>query len=243
MVKNILFEVCCGGIEDVVAAVNCKADRIELNSALELGGLTPSVSLLREVKQLTDIPVCCMVRPRGSGFCYSDKEYALIKKEAEMLLNNGADGIVFGFLKEDGFIDARRTKEFVSLIKPKEAVFHKAFDHVKDKDEAIKTLIDCGVDRILTSGTLTMSDDGLEIMKHLNETYGHKISILPGGGVNKDNIVTILKTTGCHQIHMTGKMLKADFSTYHGNENDDYRYYAVSEDNLMELMKITDSAF
>lgn len=239
MINNVLVEVCCGGINDCLTAIKCNADRIELNSALEMGGLTPSVSVLREVKKHTDIPICCMVRPRGYGFCYSEEEYQLMKQDAKLLLENGADGIVFGFLHEDGSLDEERTREFVTVIKPKQAVFHKAFDHIENKDEAILKLIDCGVDRILTSGGAVYPDieEGLQVMHKYNSLYGDKITILPGGGVRSHNAVEILEKTGCHQIHMTAKELKLDRSTYEdGKDPKDYSYVAVSETNLKEIM-------
>lgn len=239
MINNVLVEVCCGGIDDCLTAIKCHADRIELNSALEMGGLTPSVSVLRKVKTLTDIPICCMVRPRGFGFCYSDEEYEIMKEDARLLIENGADGIVFGFLHEDGTLDEDRTREFVSIIKPKQAVFHKAFDRIADKDDAIVRLIDCGVDRILTSGGAVYPDidKGLQVMNRFNTLYHDQITILPGGGVRAHNAAEILKKTGCRQIHMTAKELKLDSSTYtYGKDPVDYSYVAVSEKNLLEIM-------
>ena len=241
MINGVLVEVCCGGINDCLTALKCGCDRIELNSALEMGGLTPSLSVLRKVRSLTDIPVCCMVRPRGYGFCYSDEEYEIMKQDARLLLDNGADGIVFGFLNEDGTVNVERTREFVSLIKPAQAVFHKAFDSCVDMDKAITELISCGVDRILTSGGASYPDidKGFERLRRYNETYGDVITILPGGGVRKHNVVQILKETGCRQIHMTAKEMKPDISTMHTERNadiKDYSYVAVSENNLKEIM-------
>ena len=241
MINGILVEVCCGGINDCLTALKCGCDRIELNSALEMGGLTPSLSVLRKVKTITDVPICCMVRPRGYGFCYTDEEYEIMKQDARLLIDNGADGIVFGFLHEDGTIDVERTREFVSLIKPRQAVFHKAFDSCVDMDEAIKQLIDCGVVRILTSGGASYPDinKGFDRLRRYNELYGNRITILPGGGVRRHNVVDILKETGCRQIHMTAKELLLDPSTMHADENPDeknYSYVAVSEKNLTEIM-------
>ena len=97
--SKITLEICCGSLEDAKAAQAGGADRIELNSALYLGGLTPSLASLIMVKEQCTIPVAAMVRPRGGGFCYSDDEFAVMLKDAEILMKNGADGIVFGFLK------------------------------------------------------------------------------------------------------------------------------------------------
>ena len=100
--KNILLEVCCGSADDVIEAYQAGADRVELNSDLFHGGLTPTVGTLRVVKRETDIPVMTMVRPREGGFCYTEAEYRVCLEDAELLIENGADGLVFGFLTAEG---------------------------------------------------------------------------------------------------------------------------------------------
>ena len=101
----ILLEICCGSAEDAIEAAAGGADRVELCSALFLGGLTPSLGSLLEAKQRTNIPVIAMNRPRPAGFCYSATEFAVMERDAELLLEHGADGIVFGMLNGDGTID------------------------------------------------------------------------------------------------------------------------------------------
>ncbi len=89
------------------------ADRIELNSALFLGGLTPSIGALEAVKAQVKIPVMCMVRPReGRGFCYTAFDYDTVCRDALALVRAGADGVVFGFLNDDGTVDAARCADF-----------------------------------------------------------------------------------------------------------------------------------
>ena len=136
--STTLLEICCGCLEDVLVADEAGADRIELNSALYLGGLTPSMATLQAVKEGCSLPVVAMVRHRGGGFCYGETEYKLMLKEAELLLQNGADGLAFGFLQEDRNLDVERTKAFVELIhsQGKEAVFHRAIDCVPDMEQA-----------------------------------------------------------------------------------------------------------
>ena len=112
-----MIEICCGSYEDALNAYYGGAKRIELNSALYLGGLTPSVASLKLIKETTDLKVICMVRPRGGGFCYSDSEFKQLLGEAKDLLENGADGLAFGFLRENREIDLEKTKILISLIK------------------------------------------------------------------------------------------------------------------------------
>ena len=129
-----IVEICWGSYYDAKNAYLGKAKRIELNSALYLGGLTPSTATLRQVKKDFDLEIVCMVRPRGAGFCYNDEDFLIMKEEAKDLLENGADGIAFGILDQDGNIDLKRNQEMIEIIKSyhKTSVFHRAFDCVKE---------------------------------------------------------------------------------------------------------------
>lgn len=242
MINNILVEVCCGSVDDCIVAQNCHADRIELNHALEMGGMTPSIATLKQAKKKVNIPLCCMVRPRGFGFCYSEQYYEVMLQEAKDLLAAGADGIVFGFLNEDSTINVERTKEMVSLIKPKEAIFHKAFDSTPDLEKSIQILIECGIDRILTSGGASYPDieEGCLLLGKLQKKYGDKIQILPGGGVRDHNVNQILALTQANQIHMTAKHTVLDPSTqYYGTTDHSvasHSYIATEETQLKAIM-------
>ncbi|MEG1757338.1 MAG: copper homeostasis protein CutC, partial [Oscillospiraceae bacterium] len=153
MKNRILIEVCCGSVEDAVNAAQAGANRVELNSALILGGLTPSIGELSAVKERIGIPVICMVRPRGGGFCYTELEFETMKRDAAALIKEGADGIAFGFLNQDGGLDIDRTARFIETVCPGEAVFHRAFDSMTGSQaDAIDKLAAAGVKRILTSG-------------------------------------------------------------------------------------------
>ena len=218
MTKSILVEICCGTLDDCLVAINNQVDRIELNCALELGGLTPSVATLRALKKLTTIPVCCMVRPRSAGFCYSDSLYQVMLQDAAILLDNQADGIVFGFLNPDNTVAKKRTKEMAELIHgyKAEAIFHKAFDSCPDLLTAAEALVDSAVDRVLTGGGQSPNNilNGALLLAELNKLYGQKLTFLPGGGVNATNIRHILDISGCKEIHMTAKQNYLDQQTY-----------------------------
>ena len=222
--NKILVEICCRSVSDCIIASKYPIDRIELNSCLELGGITPTIATLTESKKVTNVPICCMVRPRGAGFCYSDIEFNLMLVETKMLLDNGADGIVFGFLTKDNHVDVARTKQLTNLIHEHnaEAIYHKAFDSCNDLDKAILDLIECGIDRILTSGGAPYPDIllGCDKLKQYNALYANKIELLPGGGVRSNNIVDVIKNSNCTQIHMTSKK----------------QYYAIDEPQLIEIL-------
>ena len=101
----MMIEICCASYEDGMNTYYGGAKRIELNSALYLGGLSPSVSTLKLLKAKTDLKIICMVRPRGAGFCYDDNEFIQMKEEAKYFLENSADGLAFGFLNDNKTIN------------------------------------------------------------------------------------------------------------------------------------------
>ena len=101
MINNITIEIALGCIQDVAKLEKYDVDRIELNSCIELGGITPSLSTLIEAKKVSTKKIVCMCRVRGGNFCYTNDEYDVMLKDAKLMLENGADGIVFGYLNEE----------------------------------------------------------------------------------------------------------------------------------------------
>lgn len=200
---GITAEICCGGYEDAKTAAAYGAQRVELNSGLYLGGLTPGIGTLKLTKETTNLNVVSMVRPRGGGFCYSEEEFRAMIRDAEELLLAGTDGIAFGFLNEDESINIERTREMTSLIHAygKTAVFHRAFDCAGAKDESMEELIGLGVDRVLTSGGRKTAMDGRLQIRHLVATYGRNIEILAGSGINDLNVAGLIRETGVQQVH------------------------------------------
>ena len=209
MTNNIVIEVCIGNISDALTAARYPIDRIELNSALELGGLSPSLETIRTLKERIDIPLCCMCRPRGGDFCYDELEFETMLKDARNMLEAGADGIVFGFLTKNREIDIDRTKTMADLIHSyrREAVFHKAFDELEDLEKGTQILIGCRIDRILTSGKCVYPEilEGCRRIAELNKKYHDQIQFLPGGGVRIKNVQDVLRISQSGQVHMTSK--------------------------------------
>ena len=202
--KRVLIEVCCGSAEDVIEAYRAGADRVELNSDLFHGGLTPTLGSLRVAKRETGLPIMAMVRPREGGFCYTETEFAVCLEDARLLLENGADGLVFGFLREDGRIDRERTQQLadMALAAGKEAVFHRAIDVVPDWKEALDQLAGLHITRILTSGQEPDVVYGTDTVRQMIEYAAGRVQILPGAGVTARNMARILAETGAGQLHV-----------------------------------------
>ena len=176
---HILLEICCGSADDVIEAARGGADRVELNSNLFQGGLTPTLGTLRVVKKHVSIP-----------------------EDARILLEGGADGIVFGFLHEDGTVDADRTREMVVIAGGKPTVFHRALDVTPDWKRALDTLIGLGVTRVLTSGQESDVFFALDTIAEMIRYADGAIEILPGAGITKRNVKKVVEATGCSQIHL-----------------------------------------
>ena len=212
---NTQIEICCGSYYDARQAEAGGAKRIELNSALHMGGLTPSVATLRLIKEHTKLSVMTMIRPRGAGFHYLSQDYDVMVEETRDMIKNGADGIVFGCLDAYGNIDTEQSGHITALAKVnhKQVVFHRAFDYVKDPFKAIETLINMGVDRVLTSGTYPTAFEGKEIIRQLQERYGDRIEILAGCGIDAMNAKELIAYTGVKQIHSSCKDWLRDETT------------------------------
>jgi copper homeostasis protein len=210
---HVLLEICCGSIDDAIEAEKGGADRVELCSALFLGGLTPSLGTIQEAKRRLKIPVMVMVRPRGGGFCYTEAEMTTMERDAEAAIENGADGVVFGILQSDGRIDLARCMRIRQLIGNRQAVFHRAFDVTPDPFEALEQLVDLGIMRILTSGQKDSVPEGAGLIKELVERAGERIQILPGGGIQAWNLEEMIERTGCRQVHLTATKTASDSST------------------------------
>lgn len=213
-----------------------EAKRIELNNALHLGGLTPSLATLKLTKKNTNLKVITMVRPRGAGFCYNEIEFEVMKEDAKSLLENGADGIAFGCLNKDGSICIKQTKEMIEIIKSYqgEVVFHRAFDCVEDPYTSIELLIELGVDRILTSGLKPKAIDGKDLIKNLQEKYGSQIEILAGSGMNASNAKEMMKYTGIYQVHSSCKDWVNDATTHRHEVS--YAYAPVPHENDYDVV-------
>ena len=211
---KVLLEICCGSIDDAIQAQAGGAERIELCSALFLGGLTPSHCTLKYAREQLTIPIIAMIRPRGGGFCYTDAEFATMERDADSAIEQGADGIVFGILKANGSIDVERTRRICDIAGNKQTVFHRAFDVTPDPFAALDQLVDLGITRILTSGQEDTVPEGIDVIRRLIEYAGDRIEVMPGGGIKAYALEDVIAKTGCKQIHLTAFKTAIDPSTH-----------------------------
>ena len=213
--KNNL-EVCANLLESGINAQRGGADGIELCDNLYEGGTTPSIGMVKVLREKLAIKLNVMIRPRGGDFLYSEEEFEVMKANILTVKEAGADGVVFGLLLPDGQIDIERTKELVELAHPMLVTFHRAFDVTPDPFKALDDIITTGADRLLTAGQQNdvPDGDGVELIKKLVKDADGRINIVPGSGIDADNIAEIVEKTGVTEFHVTGRSMKESGMKY-----------------------------
>lgn len=200
---NIIKEACVGNYKEAKKAYELGAHRIELCDNLEEGGTTPSYGTILLAKEKLDLDIFVIVRPRGGNYFYTEDEILIMEKDIELCKKAKVDGVVFGVLTEDNKINEDINKRLIEKAEGLDITFHMAFDQVEDSKAAIDTLIELGVDRVLTKGGKVSALKNMEVLKELIEYAGEDIIILPGGGVTKDNYKELVKETEAKEVHGT----------------------------------------
>lgn len=201
--SSIKIEVCANSLESALNAQKGGADRVELCSNLYEGGTTPSAGEISLARELLQIDLNVLIRPRGGDFLYSKNEIEIIKRDIVNCKNIGVDGVVIGFLKPDGSIDIELTQEITDLARPMTVTFHRAFDMCKNPEEALEELIEIGVDRALTSGAENKAIQGAELLNKLVKQASNRIIIMPGSGIRASNISELIQKTGAVEFHVS----------------------------------------
>lgn len=202
MSNSLIFEACVETLEDALAAERRGANRIELCSALDQDGLTPSEELTKQCVQNLSIPVMAMVRLRGGNFVYTEEEIIAMEAEIEFFKQSGVAGVVFGLLTESGDIDVENTSRLARLAMPLDVTFHKAIDYSNDILRSFQQLnsID-GITRVLTSGGMDTAWNGRNVLKQMQDLQGRRIKIIAAGKVLPDNREQIASFSGVSELH------------------------------------------
>jgi len=202
--------VCVTTADEAVAAVAAGADRLELCSALEVGGVTPSLATFLDVRTEVSVPVAVLVRPRPGGFVYTRREFATLCRDADWFLAGGAEAVVCGALDDAGRLHREHCRDLVRLAGGR-AVLHRAFDALADPLGGLAEAIDLGFGRLLTSGGARTASDGATTIRTLVRSADGRIEVLPGGGISPENVAELIRVTGCNQVH--GSFRSADPAT------------------------------
>ena len=246
--EEVIIEVCATSVMSAIAAEEGGAKRIELCDNIIEGGTTPSAGLIRMAKQKLDLDVCVLIRPRGGDFLYNDSEFDLIIQDIILAKELGADGVVVGILDSNGLVDMVRMKELINVARPMQVVFHRAFDMCLDPVICLEQIIDLGVDRLLTSGQKNRAIEGIDLIKELIVLANNRIEIMPGSGINTNNIKELLGT-GAASFHLTGRSMVDGMMNYRQNtvilndinSNADYQWKQTNKSIIKEIVRISNS--
>lgn len=205
----IELEVCVASVEGAVSAEKGGATRIELCSALEVGGLTPSYGLIAAVKAAIKIPVHVLIRPRAGGFVYSENERDVISRDIGVAAVLKCEGVVLGALTPDGRVNAEVVRAWTIMAHENDmkVTFHRAFDDLADQSSGLQDIISCQCDRLLTSGgkSSAAESEAIERLHQLVQNPDNSIIIMPGAGITPDNVRSIVVQTHARAIHASCK--------------------------------------
>ena len=217
-----VLEVCVDSTASALAAKRGGADRLELCADLIVGGTTPSLTLVQQVKAETGLPVRALLRPRFGDFCYDSYELAQMEQLAAELVEAGADGIVTGVLTPEGALDAGAMQPIYAAARkaaekagrPVACTLHRSFDVCADPFAALETARSMGLCTILTSGQAASAPQGAALLRQLTERAGKDVEILAGAGVSAQNIPVLAAQTGVRAFHLSGKQVLQSRMTF-----------------------------
>lgn len=204
--RNYILECCVDSVESAINAAKGGASRLELCSNLIIGGTTPDVALVKEIRKHTDIRIHALIRPRFGDFCYTEHEMEIMKSQICALKEAGVEGVVIGVLDEEGNLDVSKMKELLQEASGLSVTLHRAFDMCRDPFQALDEAIQLEINTILTSGQKQSAWEGRELLAELIEKAGGRIDIMAGAGISAEIIEKLIQVTKGTSYHMSGKV-------------------------------------
>jgi copper homeostasis protein len=236
---SISLEVCSFNIQSAVIAEKVGAVRVELCDNPLDGGTTPSYGTIRQTRNSIGIALYPIIRPRGGNFFYDEEEFAIIKQDILLCKQLNCDGISTGVHLRDGRIDTERMKRIVEWAYPMGVTCHRVFDRAPDAFEALEQIIDCGCERILTSGQHATAREGAAILAQLVQQANGRIAIMPGAGVRSSNIAQLINDTGATEFHTSARITVPDEVTFQNPAiTDAGPWYIANEEELNKIMVV-----
>ena len=247
--QRYTLECCVDSVESALAAEKGGATRLELCSALVVGGLSPSVALFRAVKEQCNLPINVLLRPRYGDFCYTDAEIEVLRREVELFCAEGANGVVIGCLAPDGTLHEKHMQSLISVACCKEITLHRAFDMCADPMAALRQAQALGITTILTSGAQNNCRDGKALLTALTNAAQGTPEILVGAGVSANVIAEFLRDTPLKCFHMSGKEVLQSamkFRNPHVSMGaaslNEYEIWRTSAENIEKAAKVLQAA-
>ena len=206
---NIIKEACVESIKEAKGAELQKADRVELCSRLDLDGLTPSRSIVKEAINSLTIPVKVMIRPKSGNFIYSKQDILKMESEIDFCKKIGVSEVVFGMLNENSEVDIELTSAIAKKAAPMDITFHKAIDNTADIKTELDKLSDIKeITSILTSGGKDFALEGQDMIKDMISQYSPRFNIISAGRITDINIDHLHSRIGGIEYH--GKYIVGD---------------------------------
>ncbi|MET3812556.1 copper homeostasis protein CutC [Arthrobacter sp. UYEF3] len=212
MNQRLKLEIAVVGAAGAGIAADEGADRIELCSSLEIGGITPTQGLMEAAVEAVDqrLEIHALIRCRPGNFHYSRQELDTMAREAKHLMAQGASGIVFGVLTDQGNVDTEATRRIAEAAKDihplAQLTFHRAIDQAQQPLAAIDTLVELGFDRVLTSGGAPTAGQGLGTLRRMSVRAAGALEIMAGGGLTINDI-PFMRRSGVVAVHMSAKRI------------------------------------
>jgi copper homeostasis protein len=236
MEKRAILEVCAFNIQSCIIAERAGAARVELCDNPIEGGTTPSYGTIKLAREKINIPIYPIIRPRSGNFFYDDDEFEIIKKDIALCKEIGCNGISVGITTLAAEIDIERLKQIVDWAYPMGVTCNRAFDTTPEPFKALEELIDCGCERVLTSGQKSAAPDAGELLAKLVQQAGERIIIMPGAGVKSSNIIKLRKESGAKEFHASARRIAINLVTYINKDVNDYGNVYIADEQEVRAM-------
>lgn len=236
MRNKTVLEVCAFHIDSCIIAERCGALRVELCDNPIEGGTTPSYGTIKQVREKISIKLYPLLRPRSGNYFYSDEEFDILKDDIEICKQLGCDGISVGVSKINAEIDTERLKRIVEWAGPMGVTCNRVFDCSPDPFTALEDIINCGCERVLTSGQKSSANDAADLLKQLVQQADGRIIIMPGAGVNSSNILNLKNASGAMEFHSSARKIAPNSVTYINKEVSDYGNVYIADEIEVKAM-------
>lgn len=197
----MLLEVACFNVKSALIAAEAGADRIELCADYAAGGITPIYEDFVEIRKKIKLPVFILIHPKAGSYNYNQKLFEMLKNSISTFKKAKADGFVFACMYSKDGINVIQNKELVQLAAPLPCTFHRAFDAINNKEDAVESILKSGFKRILTSGGEGKAEDNIDLIVDLQRKYKNQITIMPCGGVRSTNINSFIDEDVFTEVH------------------------------------------
>jgi copper homeostasis protein len=237
--SSAILEVCAFNIQSCLIAERAGATRVELCDNPVEGGTTPSWGTIKQAREKISIPLYPIIRPRSGNYWYNDDEYEIMQQDIEACKQLGCNGISVGVGTINAEIDTDRMKRIVEWAYPMGVTCNRVFDGTPDPFRALEELIDCGCERILTSGQKGAASDAAGILKQLVQQAAERITIMPGAGVKSSNIAALKAACGATEFHASARTVLPNPLTFINTSVSDYgNVYVADEEEVRRMVSI-----